>query len=174
MQQNLVKTPTSGFDKVVNAFRLVENVLLVICAGVMMLLMFLCTADVIGRYAFNHPITGAYEISTIMMAAIVLLGWAYTQRNGDHVSVEMFYDKFPPGMKKITSLVTLILSLALFVTITLKSWTIAVSNTVDGRNFQILDIPSGPTYFLVPVGGFFISLEIILGIVKLFKKGLKV
>ncbi len=170
MKQEIITREKSPIDKIWRGIRFAENVLLVICACILMALMFLSSADVIGRYVFNHPITGTYEIATIMMGAIVLLGWAYTQREGGHVTVDMFYNKFPARMKWITTLVVMILVLGLFITITYKSWLIAMSNTIEGRTFKILDIPSGPTYFLVPVGGFFICLEIVLSIIQLFRR----
>jgi TRAP-type C4-dicarboxylate transport system permease small subunit len=173
MKQDILTPPKSSFDKVEHVFRTVENVLLVICACVLMDLMLLSAADVIGRFFFDKPITGTYEISTIMMGAVVLLGWAYTQRSGGHVTVDMFYDKFPQKMKWITTLIVLVLSLALFITITWKSWIVAMNYTADGRTFKVLDAPSGPTYFLVPVGGFFICLEMILSLIQHFRKGLK-
>ncbi len=158
----------SFFKKIEKGIRSVENVLVVICGVILMALMFLGTADVLGRKFLNSPITGTYELSTVMMAAIVLLGWAYTQKEGEHVDVALFYDKFPPRMQKITSLVISFLALALFITIMVVSWNTAMENTLEGRHFQILDLPSGPTYFLVPVGAFFISLEFIIQIVHLF------
>ncbi len=173
MKQDILTPPKTSFDKIESIFRLVENVLLVFCACILMALMFLSAADVIGRFFFNHPITGTYEISTVMMGAVVLLGWAYTQRSGGHVTVDMFYEKFPKKMQWITTLIVLGLSLALFVTITWKSWIVAVNYTADGRTFKVLDLPSGPTYFLVPVGGFLICLEIILSLIQHFRKGLK-
>jgi len=165
--------PKSVIDKVTGGMHWLENVFLVVCAAIFMLLMFLCAGDVIGRYAFNRPITGTYEISEVMMGAIVLLGWAYTQRTGGHVTVDMFYEKFPSRARGIISLLVLIISLALFAVITFKSWNIAMANTIDGREFKTIAIPSGPPYFLVPLGGFFMCLEIIVGLLQLFKKGLK-
>lgn len=161
--------PVRPFFRVLSlGLRYVEDALLVVCACIFMLLMFLGAGDVIGRFFFNSPITGTYELSTMMMGAIVLLGWAYTQRQGGHVAVELFYSKFPPLAQRITAVFGQLLSLGLFAVITYKSWGIAMSHTVEGRSFQTLDLPSGPFYFLVPVGGFLICLEIVLGLLADF------
>jgi TRAP-type transport system small permease protein len=154
-----MKTALQNTEK---GIRFIENALVVLCGVIFMLLMFLGTADVIGRTVFNHPIDGTYEISEVMMGAIVLLGWAYTQRQGEHVSVDLFYNMFPAKMKTISSVITTLVTLGLFVIITVKSWDIAISNIQAGTRFVILDVPSGPSYLLVPIGGFFICLELII------------
>jgi TRAP-type transport system small permease protein len=164
------RVPAGVFQRIEKGIRFIENILVVFCGVVLMALMFLGTGDVVGRKVFNSPITGTYELSTVMMAAVVLLGWAYTQRQGEHVAVELFFEKFPPRMKVITVIVTTFLSLGLFAVIAFESWNIAMANTLEGRHFQILDMPSGPFYFLVPIGAFFICLEFIFQLVHLFLK----
>jgi TRAP-type C4-dicarboxylate transport system permease small subunit len=152
----------AAFSKLEKFIRLIENALLVVCGFIFMVLMFLGTADVLGRFLFNKPVMGTYEISTVMMGAIVLLGWAYTQKEREHVRVELFYNMFPSRVQKIASVVTLFLSLILFVVIGQQSWYIAMESLLEGRTFVIIDFPSGPFYFLVPVGAFFICLEFII------------
>ncbi len=142
--------------------RFIENALVYLCNAIFMAMMFLGTADVIGRGIFNKPITGTYELSEVMMGAIVLLGWAYTQRMGEHVSVDLVYNIFPKKMKDITNTIVTFLVLVLFVFITIHSWDSAYNNMLEGRHFIILDFPSWPFYFLVPVGGFFICLELMV------------
>jgi TRAP-type C4-dicarboxylate transport system permease small subunit len=154
-----IKTALQNTGK---GIRFIENALVFLCGIIFMLLMFLGTADVIGRTIFNKPITGTFEISEIMMGAIVLLGWAYTQKQGEHVSVDLVYDKFPAKIKTIVSIIVTLVVLALFVIIMIKSWTIAYESVQVGRQFVILHFPSGPFYFLVPVGTFFMCLELII------------
>jgi TRAP-type C4-dicarboxylate transport system permease small subunit len=160
-----IKTALQNTEK---GIRFIENALVYLCGIIFMLLMFLGTVDVIGRTIFNKPITGTYEISEIMMGAIVLLGWAYTQRQGEHVAVDLVYAKFPAKMKTIVSIVMTIIILALFVIIMIKSWTIAYENVLAGRRFLILHFPSGPFYFLVPAGAFFMCLELIIQLTGYF------
>jgi TRAP-type C4-dicarboxylate transport system permease small subunit len=162
-----VKTALQNTEK---SIRYIENAMVFLCGVIFMLLLFLGTADVIGRTVFSKPITGTYEMSEVMMGAIVLLGWGYTQRQGEHVAVDLFYNMFPAKMKTISSIVTTFLTLALFVIITAKSWGIAYENVLEHRRFIILHFPSGPFYFLVPLGGFFICLELIIQLSKFFSE----
>lgn len=154
--------------KLEKGIRFIENALVVLSGAIFLVMMFLGTADVLGRTILNKPILGTYEFSEIMMGAIVLLGWAYTQKEGEHVAVDLFYNIFPTKMKTISSIVVYILSLALFIVIMIESWKIALASIAEGRHFIIVHFPSGPFYLLVPVGAFFICLEFIVRIVHFF------
>ncbi len=148
------------------SMQFIEKLLLVVCACLFMLLMFLGAGDVIGRYFFSRPITGAYEISSILMGAIVFLGWAHTQRQGGHVAVDLFYRKFPPRAQRVAAVFSDLLVFLLFAFITYRSWELAVSHTAAGRTFQTIDLVSGPFHFLVPVGAALMCVEILLGLVS--------
>ena len=144
--------------------RRIENALLIFCAALFLALTFLGTGDVCGRFLFNKPIVGALEMSTILMGAIILLGWAYTQNQRGHVNVQLFLNMFSPRVQIILTFVCLIISLLLFIVITQQSWEIAVKALEEGRRYTLLQIPKGPFLFLVPVGGFLICLEFIIQI----------
>lgn len=150
--------------------RRIENALLVFCAVLFMALVFLGTGDVCGRFLFNKPIVGALEMSTVMMGAIILLGWAYTQNQNGHVRVQLFLDMFPPRVQTILTFVSLIISLILFIVITQQSWNIAMTVLQEGRRFTLIDFPKGPFLFLVPVGGFLICLEFIIQLFEIAPK----
>jgi TRAP-type C4-dicarboxylate transport system permease small subunit len=142
--------------------RYIENVLLAICGVIFMAMIFLGTADVIGRYAFDSPVLGTQELMQVMMGAIVMLGWAYTQKEDGHVKVALVTNLFPARTRNVLNLVMTILALFLFIIIAYKSWGIASANFA--RRFLVIDFPSGPFYFLVPVGAFFLCLEFIVSI----------
>ena len=77
-------------------------------------LMLISSADMIGRYFFNSPITGALEMSQILVAAMVFLGWGQTQIQKGNVTVELFFATFPPKVQTIATLVTTSLSALVF------------------------------------------------------------
>ena len=73
-----------GFCPYPEVIRVVEGGLNVV-AGLMLLgMMFLGACDVVGRYLFNSPITGAMEISSILMGGMVFLAWASSSRPTSH------------------------------------------------------------------------------------------
>ena len=64
-----------------------------ISAGIIIFLMLLVVIEVVGRYLFNHPIQGHYEIVVAFMAPLVFFGFAYTQRVGGNIRMELFISR---------------------------------------------------------------------------------
>ena len=73
-----------------------ENVLSLIGVCMFLIMMFVGAGDVIGRYVFNRPISGALEISQIAMLGVILFFLAYTQAKKGHITVEVVFNRYPP------------------------------------------------------------------------------
>lgn len=157
-------------DKVVKVIEKGGNALAGIAMFFLAVLMFLGAADVLGRYIFNSPIKGTIELSEVFMAGVILLGWAYTQRTGGHVKVELLISHYPPRARNIIDFITSLLSLVLFSLIVRQSWLLAVKHLGQGRVFPTLQFPTGYFYFFVPVGAFFLCLAIIAQMIELIPK----
>jgi TRAP-type transport system small permease protein len=56
-----------------------------IAAFFVLVLMLYVTFDVIGRFVFNKPLPGAYELAVSLMAFIVFLGLAHGERIKIHI-----------------------------------------------------------------------------------------
>lgn len=61
--------------------------------------------DVGARYAFNAPTIWAYEIGYMVMGGHALLGIAYTLREGGHIRIDAFSQKFSQTTKAVIDLV---------------------------------------------------------------------
>ena len=149
-----------GIHYIGNIFTGIGEVLLVA-------LMFLGAGDVIGRYVFNKPITGTMEISEVMMAGMVFLSWAYTQRTGGHVRVQLVISRYSARARAIARFVTLLLAFFVFDAVIWQSSIIAMKCLQEHRILRIVEIPVGPFYCLVPVGAFFLCLEFIIQMIHL-------
>ena len=55
-----------------------------IAMGILAAMMFLTATDVILRYIFNRPISGAYELIEYMMAILIPFALAYCALQGSH------------------------------------------------------------------------------------------
>jgi TRAP-type C4-dicarboxylate transport system permease small subunit len=65
----------------------------VIATAIMMLL---TSADAIGRYIFNSPVMGAYELTEkYLMVAAIFLGMSYAFRGGIFIRVTFLVDRLP-------------------------------------------------------------------------------
>jgi len=78
----------------------IDRVLIYCAILALFLMMCLTTADAIWRYAFNSPITGAYEITEkYLMLMNVFFGMSLMYRGGGLIRVTILTDRLP---KKVT------------------------------------------------------------------------
>ncbi len=77
-----------------------ENVLAYSAIIATFVIMCLTTADVLGRYVFNRPIIGAYEITeNYLMVSTVFLAVCYAYRGGSYIRVTFFLDRLPRQLR---------------------------------------------------------------------------
>jgi TRAP-type C4-dicarboxylate transport system permease small subunit len=156
-----------SLEKIEKGVHLAENIFAGLGGTVLLAMMFLGTIDVSGRYLFNSPITGTMEISGIMMGAIVLLSWAYTQRNKGHITVDLFISRYSPRTKAMITFVMLFISLILFLAITKQSTIIALRSWQEERVMPTLRIPTTPFHSFVPIGAALLCIELIIQMLHL-------
>lgn len=72
-------------------------------AGLLMILMMLLTAvDVVMRYAFNAPLSWAFDLLTqYMLVAAFFLSFSLALRLGEHVAVDFFVNKFHASHRRV-------------------------------------------------------------------------
>jgi TRAP-type C4-dicarboxylate transport system permease small subunit len=71
--------------------------------------------DVVGAKLFLLPVPGAIEIVSLIQVAAIVFAVAATQREGGHISVEMFVDKLPRRIRAVVKMLTSLLGLILFI-----------------------------------------------------------
>jgi TRAP-type C4-dicarboxylate transport system permease small subunit len=133
-------------------------------------LTFFGTADVVGRYIFNNPISGALEIQLVMMGLTIFLGWAYTLRMKQHIALDIFFGRYPLRAQAIMSFFALFISLVFFGLIAWRAGILATMDWESGRIIRSIFIPVYPFKYVVTLGAFFLCLECIIQMVHLFPK----
>jgi len=68
---------------------LMKTALSASAALVMFLMMALTLVDVMGRYLFSAPVTGAFEVTELMLAAVIFLGLPLITAEGGHIAVDI-------------------------------------------------------------------------------------
>lgn len=107
---------TNGLEKITKAF---NNVLHKISSVLLFLLMFLTTADVVGRYFFNKPITGTYELTGLALAMMIFFSLGSGQLSKDHIEIDFLTNMMPV---KVQATLYAIASLVLFSLMSLTTW----------------------------------------------------
>jgi len=133
-------------------------------ASVLLLAMMLLTfADVLGRYVFNTPLRGAFEITELALLSLIFAGLPLVSRADEHVTMD-FIDKIlgPAARALLRRFVhglcgVIILGMAWLV------WLKAGKISAYGDTTDVLKIPVGPfVYFMTLMVG-------VTGLIHLFK-----
>ena len=84
----------------------------VVAAGLMFCLMVLTCVDVVGRYFFNKPVTGGFEMTEMLLAALIFAGLPLVTLRGDHITVDLFDAVTPEWMFRIQHVVATLIGAA--------------------------------------------------------------
>ena len=69
------------------------------CAFLLLGLVALTVADVIGRYVLTAPLPGAFELTELMLGALVFAALPLATMTGEHVAVDALFDASPPRLQ---------------------------------------------------------------------------
>lgn len=133
---------------------LLENVLLIFGGICLFLLMIAVVADSGGRYFFNAPISGVYEISEFyFMISIVFLALAHTQRQKGHVRVRLLIERMPYRWRVALDVFFYLAAAVVFACITYVTARNGWDNIVHSRwTTGVVQIPTGPSWLIVSAG----------------------
>lgn len=139
-------TPIDGMVRVVN------NAILAIACGAMAILMLLIAFDVIGRYVFNRPIPGGYELTEYLMAVVVPLSVAYCMRQKNHVGVDLVVERLALKTRRWVEIVTLSITMVLMGFMAWQNWIRFIEVVRKPEVSAVLKVPSYPFFLAIPIG----------------------
>ena len=116
------------------------------------LLVLFITADVVGRYGFNRPIKGDFELVVLAAGIVASFSLAYTLVENGHIRIDIVTSRLPRGMRLGLDIMTYLFGLVLSL---LSTWRVILygiglkkSHLVSG----MLPIPVYPFVFIVGFG----------------------
>jgi TRAP-type C4-dicarboxylate transport system permease small subunit len=135
-------------------------------------MMFLTAMDVLLRYFFNRPISGAMELTEYMMVILVSLGLAYCGFVKGHVSVEVLTSRFSPKVQSILNCITYFLSFVFFLLVTWQSIKYIRLTFKSNLVSAVLHIPTFPFIAVLALGSLVFSLVLLADFLDYLSKGL--
>jgi TRAP-type C4-dicarboxylate transport system permease small subunit len=82
-----------------------EGALGVTSATVLFLMMMITAVDVIGRYVLNKPLTGGFEITEMLLAALIYCGLPLVSQRREHIVIDTFDPLMSARMKRALDVV---------------------------------------------------------------------
>jgi TRAP-type mannitol/chloroaromatic compound transport system permease small subunit len=132
------------------------------------LIMLITTAEVVSRYVFNYPTAYAWPINRQLFGIFILFAGTYTMKEGGHIRIEIFYQHFPPLLKRISRAIGLGAFLIFIgVLVWQSAWMGLNSLDMMEKVAGGFRMPLYPFKLLIPVAAFLFFLE---GIVSHLKK----
>jgi len=124
------------------------------------IIMVITTIDVTARYVFNRPLLWGWLTNRLLFGVFILFAGVYTLFKGEHIRIEILYDHFPPGLKKIARWISLaamtsFLSVLVWQT-SWMGWNSLMNNEKAAGAFRI---PLYPFKLLMPVLAFLFLLQ---------------
>ncbi len=96
----------------------IERVLLAIAGIALLGMMVVITANAVGRYLFNAPISGILTLTELyLLIALIFFGLPYLQRHEGNINVDIVSKDFEPLRQELIKLVVRTLILGIFVLI---------------------------------------------------------
>jgi TRAP-type C4-dicarboxylate transport system permease small subunit len=136
-----------------------DKVLTSIAVLSIFVMMVLTTADAIGRYIFNYPITGAYEMTEkYLMLIAVYLGTSYTYREGSTIRITLLVDHLPRQVKMGLHIFAQIFSICYGFLLVIPAVQNVFQTYAQEITLSSSNLPLWPPYAAIPIGLFLMSL----------------
>jgi C4-dicarboxylate transporter, DctQ subunit len=153
--------------KVEPVITFIEEWLNLIAVGIIMFLMFFSVSEIIGRYLFNAPIPGHVEIVELIMAGVVYLGIAHTEKEGGHVRMELFLTKVLKNRGyHVAEMITITLSFCVYLMILIFSFKSTVNAFQVGDTTGYIYWQTWPSKLAIPIGSLFLCIRFILEFIQ--------
>jgi len=123
--------------------------LIAILLAAMTLLTF---TQVVMRYVFNSGFTWAVELTTVLFAFMIFIGISYGVRVGAHIGVDALVKLFPPGIRRVTSIVAVMLCLLYAGMVIYGSWQYVMKMKMIGIELEDMAIPMWTVRAILPIG----------------------
>lgn len=129
-------------------------------------MMCLTAVDVVGRYVFNSPITGTFELTKFLVLILIFSFLANAQAHKMHVTVDLILSRFPKRFRLYVELFNHAMSLAIMALITWIGTLRAFELKEVSEASPNLGIPFYPFAFFLVLGCFVMCIEYIRNLIN--------
>jgi TRAP-type C4-dicarboxylate transport system permease small subunit len=130
-------------------------------------MMLLTTVDVIGRYFFNKPVLGAFELTEFLVLILIFSFLAPSQAKKSHVAVDLIVQHLPERLRAIIDVLNHLLCLMFMSLIAYRGYVRALEIKEFGEATSNLGIIKYPFAFFVVFGCAALSIEYLRDLIRL-------
>jgi TRAP-type C4-dicarboxylate transport system permease small subunit len=157
-----VLTDNSLLSRADQLLHKLETLLTTVGGIIIFLLVFLATANILGRWLFSAPISGYIDWVEQSMAFFAFLGIAYTQRNGGHIRMDIVVSALHGRALWVTEFISTFLMFLLTLVLIYGSYLHFLRAYQLGDSSVDINLPTWPAKLVVPVALSFLALRLLL------------
>ena len=132
-----------------------------LAAAALLAMIALITLQVILRRFFNSPIEYTDEVSGYLLVAVTLLGLSYAMEKGDHIRVDMGFERLPPAFLRWLRIGWCVVGIAFSVVLAYETGAYALESARMGSVSIDSQTLLSPIQALLPVGFALLALELV-------------
>lgn len=162
-------------DRIRKAYSKVTRAAVFICGISIAVMMSYGFVDVWARYLFNRPLYGTYELSELLMVAVVFLSVAICQAEDRHMRVDFLFPYISRRVKRVLDCFAYICGITVCgflawysVVPALYSW------RIREHSEGIISFPVYPAKFVIVVGASLLGIQLLLDLasgIREFRRG---
>jgi TRAP-type C4-dicarboxylate transport system permease small subunit len=109
------------------------------------------TADVLGRDFLGVGVPGSYELTSLLLAALIFVGLPLTTEREEHVAVDLVDMAVPVRAVRVLKGVMGVLSAVVLAFLAWQLWVRGIRLGQDGAHTNVLRVPLAPVAYLMAV-----------------------
>lgn len=117
--------------------------------------------DVLGRYFFQSPVKGTYELTEILLSSIVAFGIAAATAVEEHIKVDALLVNLPPSGQRMLKLTANSVAILVFAVLIWQGIVSGAGSIAADERTEVLGVPVYPFRFVL-VLGFLLSFIVLL------------
>ena len=122
-------------------------------AGVgLMALLFLTVSDILGRFLLSRPVPGTVEVTSVLLVVVVFLAVAHSEDMGDHITIDLIYERVGPRWRMVMDLFADIFSIVVIALLSYQLYQFVLRNQASGAETPVLDLPIWPFVLVAAFG----------------------
>jgi TRAP-type C4-dicarboxylate transport system permease small subunit len=138
------------------------------------LMMGLTVVDVTGRFLFNSPILGSFEITQYLIVIMIFSFIGYAQAQKFHVNVDLLVNSFPKKVQAVVDLFNYSVSLFVMAIFTWMGFEKAFQSMATGDSPMNLPVPQYPFVFFLALGCAVMCIEFVRDVLRTLTKNTKI
>ena len=128
-----------------------QRALGVTSAVVLFAMMMITAVDVAGRYLFNKPIAGGFELTEILLAALIYCGLPLVSARRDHIVIDTFDPLFSRRLKRGLDMIAEVVCAVALAGVGYLIFVRAGRVAEYGDTTSVLKLPLAPVVYLMGV-----------------------